>query len=97
MEEGFEVESFDNIKDIFNSIKQSNAGMVITGLTLSDAKGESSIIKQVTEMYQGPFIIVSSSIDKNKEARLKTLGVKAAINKSDQWQRLLKKQLQEII
>ena len=87
--EGFEVEGFKDTQDASLSIASGTADMVIMGLTFVDVKGE-DFLARIKESYEGPVIVISSSVDKDKEAALVTKGAKAAINKSGPWKEDLK-------
>ena len=87
--EGFEVESFSNAEDANIAISGGSASMVIAGLAIAGAEGE-DFIRKVKESYSGPFVILSSSIDPEREEALLALGVKAAISKSGTWQKNLR-------
>jgi two-component system cell cycle response regulator len=93
--QGFEVEDFASAVDADIAIQGGSAALVITGLELAGAEGD-SFIKKVVEFLAGPVIVISSSIDKKKEAALRALGVKAAINKTGAWQEALKPYLADI-
>jgi two-component system cell cycle response regulator len=82
--EGFEVESFDTAEDAGMAINGGTASMVITGLAIADMSGE-TFIQKVAESFAGPIVILSSSINDDQAAALKSLGVRAAINKSGKW------------
>ena len=90
--EGFEVEDFAGANDAYIAIQGGTAAMVITGLQLLGAEGD-SFVRRTLEAFSGPVIVVSSSLDAKKEAALHGLGIKAAIEKSDDWQKALKPHL----
>jgi DNA-binding NtrC family response regulator len=90
--EGFEVESFDNAEDAGMAVSGGQASMVITGLAFAGMEAE-EFIRRTRENYAGPLVVISSSLDPGKEAALRALGVKAAINKSSPWQETLKTEL----
>ena len=87
--EGFEVEGFDNAQDANMAIGTEIVDMVIMGLTFADIEGEEFLIK-VVEIFAGPIIVISSSVDNKKEEELLELGAKAAISKSGPWKEDLK-------
>jgi DNA-binding response OmpR family regulator len=93
--EGFEVEGFDNADDADMAISGGTAAMVIAGLAFAGMEGE-DFIRRTRESYSGPMVIVSSSIDPEREARLRELGVNAAISKSGPWQEALRPLLEKI-
>ena len=93
--EGFEVEGYGSPEDASMAISGGSAAMVIAGLAIAGVEGD-DFIKRIIEFYNGPLIIISSSIDKQKEEELLDLGVKAAINKSGKWQEALRPYLAEI-
>ena len=93
--EGFEVESFDNAQEAMFSIGAGSGNMVIMGLTFQDLGGEDFVVK-VLESFSGPVLLVSSSVDKDKEEQLLKLGIKAAINKSGLWKAALMPYLSEL-
>ena len=90
--EGFEVESFDSAQEASFAIGAGTGDIVIMGLTFSDLNGEDFAVK-VIESFAGPVLVVSSSIDKEKEDHLLELGIKAAINKSGLWKDAIKPHL----
>ena len=90
--EGFEVESFDNPQDADMVIGSGAADMVIMGLAFADISGP-EFIERIREFYGGPIIVISSSLDNDKEKALVSLGARAAINKSGPWQEALKPHL----
>ncbi|MDR3342782.1 MAG: response regulator [Treponema sp.] len=87
--EGFEVESFDNWEDAAIAVSGGSADMVITGLALADMSGE-TYIKKMVDSYAGPIIVMSSSINQQTEHTMLALGVKAAIGKSGGWKEALR-------
>jgi hypothetical protein len=66
--------------------------MVISGLAFAGMEAE-DFIRRTRENYSGPIVVISSSLDPQKEAALRALGVKAALNKSGPWQDALKTEL----
>ena len=90
--EGFEVESFKDTQDASLTIASGTADMVIMGLTFVDIKGEDFLVR-IKESYEGPVIVISSSVDNSKEAALIAKGARAAINKSGPWKEGLKPHL----
>ena len=90
--EGFEVESFESAQEANIAISGGNVDMVIMGLAFADMEGE-EFLKKVVESYAGPLVVVSSSLDKEKEKKLLALGAQATINKSGPWQESLKHHL----
>ena len=93
--EGFEVESYESAQEASFAIGAGTGDIVIMGLTFSDLDGEEFAVK-VIESFSGPVLVVSSSIDKDKEDHLLELGIKAAVNKSGQWKDALKPYLADI-
>ena len=93
--EGFEVEGYDNAEDANMAISGGTASMVIAGLAIAGVEGD-DFVRRIIESYAGPVIIISSSIDRQKEDSLLAIGVKAAINKAGSWQDLLKPYLDAI-
>jgi DNA-binding response OmpR family regulator len=91
-QEGFEVESFDNAEEAGMAISGGAASMVISGLALAGMEAE-DFIRRTRENYAGPLVVISSSLDPQREAALRTLGVNAAINKAGPWQKALKAEL----
>jgi DNA-binding NtrC family response regulator len=91
-QEGFEVESFDNAEDAGMAISGGLASMVISGLAIAGMEAE-DFIRRTREVYAGPLVVISSSLDPQRESALRALGVKAAINKSGPWQEALKTEL----
>ena len=94
--EGFEVESFKDTQDASLSIASGTANMVIMGLTFVDIKGEDFLVR-IKESFEGPVVVISSSVDKSKEAALVAKGAKAAINKSGPWKDELKLHLSALV
>ena len=90
--EGFEVESYESAKEASFAIGAGSGDMVVMGLTFADQDGNDFVIK-VIEYFSGPVLVVSSSIDKEKEEHLIKLGIKAAINKSGSWKDAIKPHL----
>jgi CheY-like chemotaxis protein len=90
--EGFEVESFDNAEDAGMAVSGGQASLVITGLAFAGMDAE-EFIRRTRENYAGPLVVISSSLDPGREAALRALGVKAAINKSGAWQDFLRTEL----
>ena len=90
--EGFEVEGFDSAQEAGLAIGGGGADMVIMGLTFADIGGK-EFLERIQEFYGGPVIVLSSSMDKEKEKELLSLGARAAINKSGSWQEALKPHL----
>ena len=91
-QEGFEAESFANAEDAGMVISGGQAAMVIFGLAFAGMEAE-DFIRRTRENYAGPLVGISSSLDPKREAALRSLGVKAAINKSGPWQEALKAEL----
>jgi DNA-binding NtrC family response regulator len=91
-QEGFEVESFNNAEDAGMAISGGLASMVISGLAFAGMEAE-DFIRRIQEVYAGPVVVISSSVDPQRESALRALGVKAAINKSGPWQKALKSEL----
>ena len=85
----FEVESYKEPQEASIAIGSGTADMVIMGLTFADINGKDFLVKTRIS-YEGPVIIISSSVDKNIEAELIALGATAAINKSGPWKADLK-------
>jgi two-component system cell cycle response regulator len=83
--EGFETEGFASAKEAEMVIAGGSADIVIMGLTFADTDSE-SLIQRTIESFAGPIIVVSSSINKEKEEKLIAQGVRAAVSKSDSWQ-----------
>jgi DNA-binding NtrC family response regulator len=90
--EGFEVESFDNAEEAGMAVSGGIASMVISGLAFAGMDAE-EFIRRTRENYSGPVVVISSSLDPKREAALRALGVKAAIDKSGPWQEALKAEL----
>ena len=90
--EGFAVESFDDTQEASLVIGSGTTDMVIMGLTFSGLKGEDFLAK-IRESFEGPVIVISSSLDTKKEKDLFLQGASAAINKSGPWQEHLKQHL----
>jgi DNA-binding response OmpR family regulator len=90
--EGFEVVSFDHADDANMAISGGVASMVIAGLAFAGMEGE-DFIRRTRETYAGPIVVISSSIDAEKELALREMGVNAAISKSGAWQEALRKEL----
>ena len=95
IQEGFEVESYDSLNEAAIAIAGGTACMVITGLTFA-GESDDSFVSEIAQSYAGPLIIVSSSINKKKEGELRSNGVKAAFNKSDNWQEAIRPYLQAV-
>ena len=93
--EGFEVESYDNLNEAAIAIAGGSASMIITGLTFAGESDE-DFVREITGTYSGPLIVVSSSMTPKKEVKLRSMGVKAAYNKEDNWQEGLKPYLDAI-
>jgi DNA-binding response OmpR family regulator len=91
-QEGFEVESFGNAEEAGMAVSGGQASMVISGLAFAGMEAE-DFIRRTRENYAGPLVVISSSLDPQREAALRTLGVKAAIDKSGPWQEALKAEL----
>ncbi|MDR3161027.1 MAG: response regulator [Spirochaetaceae bacterium] len=91
-QEGFTVEGFDNAEEAGMAISGGLASMVISGLAFAGMEGE-DFIRRTRENYAGPLVVLSSSLDPQKEAALRSLGVKAAISKAGPWQEALKAEL----
>jgi two-component system cell cycle response regulator len=89
---GFDVEGFDNAEDAAMAVSGGQASMVISGLAFAGMKAE-DFIRRTRENYAGPIVVISSSLDSRTAASLKTLGVKAAFDKSGPWQEALKAEL----
>ena len=68
--EGFEVESFGSANEAELVIGSGIADMVIMGLIFVGMSGE-EFLRRVVEYYSGPVIVISSSVDKDKEEKLK--------------------------
>ena len=94
LNEGFEVESYDNARDASMGISGGLIDMVIMGLAFTDIDGE-EFLKSVSESFSGPIIVVTGSVDAEKENRLAALGCRAAIGKTG-WQSSLKPYLSEL-
>jgi CheY-like chemotaxis protein len=90
--EGFEVESFSSAQEASLSIIGGILDMVIMGLTFADANGE-EFLNRILESFTGPVIVISASVDENKNKELLAKGVTAAIHKSGPWQQSLKPHL----
>ena len=90
--EGFVAEGFESAQDAIMVICGGAIDMVIMGLTFTDIAGE-EFFKKIRQSYEGPVIVVSSSVDWENEKKLLALGAKAALNKSGPWQEGLKPHL----
>jgi DNA-binding response OmpR family regulator len=93
--EGFEVESYEKWGDAAITVNRNPPAMVITGLTLADGTGP-ELIERITGVYSGPLVVLSSNVDESEAARLKALGVTAAIVKSGEWESSLKVFLKQL-
>ena len=82
--EGFEVESFDSAQEAIFSIGAGGGDMVITGLVFSEMEGEEFFAK-ISESFSGPVIVMSSSMDSEREGKLIDLGALAALSKTSSW------------
>ena len=90
---GYESLGYARAEDALDMALTGKADCVITGLELADMTGE-DFIKQLTisaEMI--PVIVITSRDDEEEFDRLKTLGVKAIIQKADNWEEELRMQL----
>ena len=90
-EMGQELESFENGADAIEAVKSGKANCVITGLELSDMRGDEFIKRLQVAAQSLPVIVVTSKENDADEKRLKALGVKAIVQKSGDWQKELKK------
>ena len=90
--EGFEVEGFSCFQDASIAIVCGAMDMVIMGLAFSDADGE-TFLDKILESFNGPVIVISSSVDNRLAKKLIDLGARIAINKSGPWQEALKPHL----
>ena len=93
--EGFEVESFDNAQEASFSIGAGSGDMVIMGLAFADIEG-TEFVRKALDSFSGPVIVISSSVDKPTEESLVDLGIRAAINKSGNWQESIKPHLEAL-
>jgi len=84
-EKGLESESFEKGEDAINAVKDGKVSFLITGMELADMTSE-ELIKRLTVLpVKPPVIVVTSTNDTTKNKRLKALGVKSIIRKSDNW------------
>ena len=83
--EGFEVDSYGSAQEANFVIASGSADMVITGLAFADSEGE-EFLRRTIESFAGPIIVVSASMDQEKEEKLLAMGVHAVISKSGSWQ-----------
>jgi two-component system cell cycle response regulator len=90
--EGFEVESFESARDAEMAIGGGAADMVIMGLTFADTEAD-FLIDRTVDSFSGPIIVVSSSLNSEREDKLIKQGIRAAISKSGSWQESLKPHL----
>ena len=91
--EGFEVVGFDNTKEASLAIVSGIGDMVIMGLAFADTEGN-DFLARIRDSFNGPVIVISSSVDEMMEAELIAQGATAAINKSDpSWRQNLKSYL----
>jgi DNA-binding NarL/FixJ family response regulator len=87
--EGFEVESWAKWEDAAFDLSGGAVSMIITGLTVGDLDG-AALIQSMLENFKGPIVVLSSNVDDKLSAKLKALGVKAALPKASNWQEELK-------
>ena len=87
--EGFEAECFNSAQEANLTIGSGLCDMVIMGLTFADMEAE-EFLSKAAESSGVPIIVVSSSLDNEKEKQLKKMGVKAAISKDGSWQDTLR-------
>ena len=90
--EGYEVEGFDSAQEANLAIGGGGADMVIMGLTFVDGGGI-EFLDKVVESYAGPVIVVSASLNQQKEEELIDHGAKAAVSKSGPWQETIRAHL----
>jgi len=90
--EGFEVESFESAQEANLALYGGVVDMFIMGLSFTDMDG-GELLKKAADFYSGPIIVVSSSMDKEKEESLIAQGARAVIIKSGSWQDDLKPHL----
>ena len=84
-EKGLESESFEKGEDGVNAVADNKVSFVITGLSLADMSGEEFLKRLMTLPQKTPIIVVTSSDETAKHKRIKALGAKAVIMKTDNW------------
>ena len=84
-EKGLECESFEKGEDAVQAVADGRASFVITGLELPDMGGEELLKRFITLPQKTPVIVITSSDVAVKLNRIKALGVKAIIMKTDDW------------
>jgi len=86
-----ETISFESGKEALEEIKNGTSSCVITGLELTDMKGE-DFIRQISALNKNiPIIIYSSNADEEQTKELKTYGVIGMVQKTSNWKEELRK------
>ena len=84
-ETGHYSESFASGEEAMKEVEAGKVNCVITGLILSDMGGEELIKRLAVSPKHVVKIVVTGTHDEAQYKRLEALGVKAIIQKSDDW------------
>jgi FixJ family two-component response regulator len=87
---GVDSDGFALGEDVLNVVGTRKVSCVITGLELPDMEGEDLIKQLLFSGHSMTIIAVTSSEDEERIERLKSLGVKATIQKGGNWKEKLR-------
>ena len=86
---GHETESFSRGDDAIKAVQAREVSCVITGLELSDMKGEELIRQLLASNDLLPIITVTGSKEEDRIKRINDLGVRAIVRKTGDWKETL--------
>ena len=87
---GLECEGFNRGEDALDAVEARKVTCVITGLELADMSGEDLIRRLMFSSRSMTIIAVTGSDDERRISRLADLGVKATIQKGNDWKEKLR-------
>ncbi|MDR1905244.1 MAG: response regulator [Treponema sp.] len=97
-EQGYAIEGFSRGSEALEQLHSGDVCLLITGLSLADMKGEELIQKIITSPCSSvPIITLTSTESDTQLQKLRLLGVKATILKSEPWREQLLPYLQEYV
>jgi len=88
---GFQSDSYESGKKALSAIKTDDVSCVITGLELSDVKGEAFISELAALERHISIIVFSSNTDERRTKFLEEQGVIGVVQKNSDWKEELNK------